>query len=231
MLKIIPPSSPDSEHARLNNCPNCEDGWTVEPGKGARRCDCLRQKIKQRALDRIPTIYRNHRLATIQPDAQRHARQLKLIPFMRANPELSYALYGTNGSGKSLLGWLLYREAVESGRFAVGMPLADLLEQFRRWELHSDDLPAVTPGDLRQSKRRYTLFFDEIEKCRPSEYASEMLFRLVDAAYSFNHQLIITSNFQPKELSAHWATNGGSYGPSIIRRITEIQDGIEEKMF
>lgn len=182
-------------------------------------------------MNRIPTIYRGFALETIKPDLTRHRTQAMVIATMQRQPETSYALFGENGCGKSLFGWLLYRKAIEDGRYAVALPLSELLAQFRAWEKEPDNLPAITPGDLRQSKRRYLIFLDEIEKARPSEFAAEMLFALVDAAHSFDHQLIVTSNLKPEELSAHWARNGSSYGPSIMRRVMEMRDGLEVPMY
>jgi DNA replication protein DnaC len=203
----------------------------VTPGEGARRCECLRNRLRQRALDRIPTIYRRFTLENALADPARHPSQALVLAAMRKQPETSFAFFGANGCGKSLFGWLLYRKAIESNRYAVGMPLADLLQQFRAWEKDPDKLPAITPGDLQQSNRRYLIFLDEVEKARPSEFSAEMLFRLVDAAYSYDHQLVIASNHRPEQLSAHWAANGETYGPSIVRRILEMENGIEVPMF
>ena len=64
-----------------------------------------------------------------------------------------------------------------------------------------------------------------------AEFAGEMLFRLIDAAYSFDHQLIVTTNTTAEKLSAHWSENGDTYGASIVRRILEMEDGYEVSMF
>ena len=228
----MPPSSASSAPiGSANSCSNCSDGWILVVGEGLRRCDCLKAKIRGRAMNRIPTIYRGLTLETVKPDFDRHPSQERVIAALRQSPESSFAFFGVNGCGKSLFGWLLYRQAVDSNRNAVGLPLAELLSQFRAWEKDSDQLPDVTPGDLRQGNRRYLLWFDEVEKARPSEFSAEMFFRVVDAAYSFDHQLVIASNLKPEELSRHWATNGETYGPSTVRRIMEMRDGLEVPMF
>lgn len=228
---ITQQSFASSDQTESPECPNCVDGWIVVEGEGAHRCQCLRNKIRARALARIPTIYQKLTLETVTADPTRHADQGLIISAMQRTPEKSFAFFGANGCGKTLFGWLLYRKAVDSNRCAVGLPLAELLEQFRGYERDPDKLPDIGPSDLRQDKRRYLIFLDEVEKARPSEFAAEMLFRLVDAAYSFNHQLVIASNQTPDELSAHWAKNGGTYGPSIVRRIMEMESGIEVPMF
>ena len=214
------------------DCEDCQDsGWRVVVGEGATRCQCLTNRIRARALARIPAIYRTHSLASLTADVARHPKQARLIEAMRAKPDGSYLLFGKNGCGKSMLGWVLYRDAIESGRIAVGVMLSDLLAQFRAWERDNDKLPMVTANDLRTDKRRYFVFLDELEKARPSEYAAEMLFQLVDAVYSNGHQLVITSNLRPDQLREHWSVNGEVYGPSILRRILEIEGGAFVDLF
>src|SRR5690349_19641471 len=85
------PSSASSAQTASADCPLCEDGWLVEPGIGARRCECLRNKIRQRALDRIPTIYRGVTLDTVKAEPMRHASQGLVIAAMRKQPEASFA--------------------------------------------------------------------------------------------------------------------------------------------
>lgn len=195
------------------------------------QCECLKQKILRRGLDRIPGMYARLTLETITPNAAKHPLQADVIATMREHSESSFAFFGRNGCGKSLFGWLLYRKAIEAGRSAFGMPLSELLAQYRAFEKDNDKLADVMPADLRQNKRRYLIFLDEIEKARPSEFAGEMLFRLIDAAYSFSHQLIVTTNTTAERLSAHWSENGDTYGSSIVRRIMEMENGYEVPMF
>ena len=197
---------------------------------GAQRCGCLRERIRDRALGRIPPVYRPLRLATIEPDANRHALQPAIISAMRITPQKSFAFYGANGCGKTLFSWLLYRDAVDRNQMAVGLTLAVLLEQFRAYERDPDKLADIMPFDLRQDSRKYFVFLDELDKARPSEFSAEMLFLLMDAIVNYGHQVVVTSNLLPCDLSAHWSRNGDTYGPSILRRIREIADGVEVEM-
>ncbi|MEX5669406.1 hypothetical protein ABFV57_31580, partial [Pseudomonas neuropathica] len=91
--------------------------------------------------NQIPAIYQSLRLESAKPDVERHPLQADILQAMQRQPLASYALFGKNGCGKSLFGWLLYRTAVESGRSAVGVPLSELLAQFRAWEKEQALLP------------------------------------------------------------------------------------------
>lgn len=225
------------------NCESCQDsGWVVIVGEGAKRCECLRRKIRQAKLDRIPGIYQGLHLATLTPNPQRHKDQARNLAWLRANPEASYAFTGnltgneppnakSNRVGKSLFGWLLYREAVERNQRTCGLLLSTLLKQFQAWEMDPDKVPDITPGDLRQNHTRYFLLIDELDKDRPTEFRAEVLFQLIEAAHSFKHQLVVTTNYTLDGLANYWSRNGAAYGPAIVSRIKEQPGGYEVPMF
>lgn len=209
----------------------CDTGWIVVPQRGAKHCECLSAKQRARLLDRIPPEYRGFDLATVQPDASRHEGQASLIAALRKDADMSLLISGKVGCGKSLIGWLLYKRAIEGDRPAVALPLAELLGQFRRYECGSDTLPAVTSETLRDSSRRWFLFLDEFDKARPSEFAGEQLFLLMDAIYTYRHQLVVTSNVDKDELRAKWSQASEQYGVSIMRRLLELDGMARKEMF
>lgn len=216
------------------DCPHCTDGWLLIVGQGVKPCACRKRRQRERALSVIPTIYRSFSLDTITPDEARHPKQAALIAAMRATPQATFAFLGNPGSGKTLLAWLLYRRAVEDGRRAVGLTVADLLSQFRSWELNPDQLPAIKPEDLRGRKDGdlpTCLMLDDADKPRPTEFAGEMMFELLNAAYSFGHQIVITSNLDSKGLSAHWERSGHSRGAVILRRVIESSGAVLANLF
>lgn len=216
------------------DCPHCIDGWVLVVGRGVKPCECRKRRQLERALSAIPTIYRSFSLDTISADATKHPKQAALIAAMRATPQATFAFLGNPGAGKTLLAWLLYRRAVEDGRRAVGLTLADLLSQFRTWELNSYPLPAITPDDLRARKSTdlpVCLMLDDFDKARPTEFAGEMLFELLNAAYSFDHQIVITSNLSPSDLGAHWERSGHTRGAVILRRVIESSGAVLANLF
>lgn len=215
--------------ASLYACEECKDiGWKFGDWRGAKKCECLKARQRAKLLDRIPPEYRGLDLDTIQPDPGRHEGQASLVDALRADPDMSLLLCGRVGCGKSLFGWLLYRRAIEQERPAVAIPLAELLGQFRRYECGSDQLPVVTSEDLRDGSRRWLIFLDEFDKARPTEFAGEQLFLLMDAIYTYRHQLVVTSNLGKDDLRIHWSQASDMYGVSIMRRLLEL-DGLSWK--
>lgn len=198
--------------------------------RGVKECECLARQKRDRAIARIPSAYRSARLETLAARPDLHATQAGLIPEMQASPGASFLLFGRNGCGKSLCGWSLYRRALEDGRPAVGLPTAELLAEFRRWEVNGAE-PSVMAELLRDDRRRWMIFLDEFEKARPSEFAGEALFALLDAAYNYRHQVVITSNLNPSGLQEHWQRASETYGVSIMRRLLELPDAVHVEMF
>lgn len=217
-------------------CEPCRDtGWVYvidEQGqnRGVKKCQCLLERIQRAAVSRIPPRYRLLRLESLRPQTSLHFKQASVIEDIKGNPGASYLLFGKQGTGKSLLGWLLYRVAAEAGRPVVGLSVSDLLFQFRRFEVDRIE-PIVDAESLHDPYRRWLIFLDECEKARPSEFAGEKLFALLDAAYNYGHQVVITSNLQPNALKLHWSRASEQYGPSIMRRLLELPDAVHVEMF
>jgi DNA replication protein DnaC len=178
-------------------------------------------------LAHIPSQYENVRLSRLKPRPDLHSRQAQIIAGIQAHPDDSYLLIGRNRTGKSHIGWALYRHAVAKRRRVVACLLRDLLHEFRNFEMglvDKDDKiiePRVTADKLRQKEQRWTLLLDEFEKARPSEFAAEMLFSVLDAATSFKHQVIVISNFNVEQLVDHWGRIDIIWGTSIMRRLEE----------
>ena len=207
------------------NCRRCLSGYRIietEFGSVAKACGCL---LRARFRSLVPPEFRKHNLARLQPRGDVHPQQTAFVPFLKANPESSYFLTGRNRVGKSLFGWCLLRAAIIKGRRVVGCNVTALLDQYRALEkpVNPDDIaprPLIQASDL-QIGVKWFLLLQEFDKARPSEYAAERLFALVDAAHSYKHQWVITSNLDAGELIEHWNRAGGRYGASIISRLVE----------
>lgn len=232
ILAIAASKLPQESDANAYACESCRDtGWIVQRGSGAQLCECEKLKRKESRLAKIPAEYRAFDLATIEPLASKHEKQAKLFAAVKSNPDASLFLSGKNGCGKSMLGWLLYKQAVESGRPVIFLTMSELMKQFREWELNSEKPAVIDAGSLRSTKSRWLIVLDEAEKVRPTEFASEKLCELLDAVYTHRHQLVVTSNFSASDLREHWSRHNPVYGASIIRRIVELDGLIQVEMF
>lgn len=193
----------------------------------AQVCRCRRIASAKRLLAKIPPIFGKPKLSRLKPRLDLHPMQGKLIAKVQANPDDSYLLTGKNGTGKSHVAWALYRRAIAQRRGVVACTVRDLLEDFRRAEVGRREgevfRPRVTADQLRRAEgsQRLLVLLDEFEKARPSEFASEMLFSVLDAIKSFKHQLVVTSNMNLAELRNHWGRIDEIWGNSIVTRLAD----------
>lgn len=215
-------------NAQSYKCGTCNDTGYEFIGDGVRPCVCLTRKRVERLLSvEWLQCYRRFDLAMIQPDPQRHWKQSALLDQLRREPERSYAFFGTNGIGKTLFAWLLYRYAVEDGRFAVAVKVKRLLDDFRAAEFDPDHCPAITARTLIEAKSRWLVLLDDFGVASPSAYAGSQLYDLCDAIYTKGHQLVVTSHSTAESLQRHWSQAGDRYGAAIMRRVLEVEGMVQ----
>ena len=200
----------------------------------SKRCECRNRKIRQGKIEAMPEEYRGVRLSELQPRSDLHASQAEYIALMRRDPLGKYVISGDFGTGKTHFFWALYREAIEANRKVYAGTLSALIKEFQKAIEKSQAgevyLPAVTAEDFRQNHTPMSLFLDDIDKARPTEYTAEQLFEIVDAAHSFHHQIVITTNLRIGELLDHFRRADkefGRFGGAIIRRLLDNANEIE----
>lgn len=180
-------------------------------------------------LSAIPLRFKGLELGSLKPDLARHQNQAEAIQIVQANPEGSFVLSGRNGAGKSMLGWCLYREAALAGRKCFGLTLSELLAEYRRAETSQEDWqPQLTSVGLQQPHiGKALILLDEIDKARPSEFAAEQFFLLLNAIRNYRHQLIVTTNLHFTNLLHYWGRYGAAWGSSIGSRLAEDSHRID----
>ena len=224
-------------------CDDCQDYGRIyfdevaENGKiykMMKDCICKLEKLRQKRLEVIPPNFRHAVLKDIQPMKNIHPFQAVCIPKMKVNPFDSYFLAGKTGTGKSMLMWALYREAVMQDKRIVACTLSELLDEYKRFihlSMNKQELiyPRLSAEDLRQNHTKFSIFFDDIDKARPTEYAMEQLFELANAIYDFQHQVVVTTNLRLTKLIEHFERADERFGGAIVRRL--INNGMICEMF
>ncbi|MBB6144737.1 hypothetical protein HNQ77_002693 [Silvibacterium bohemicum] len=249
---------PPSEHREgigmgTIECPNCKGNkyrWFRQEGKNTRlvgvasvRCICwLNRNYWLNWNKAIDGRFRHVRFATLAPLEANHVRlsvgrQQKIIDWIKANPESSYLLYGTYGSGKThisvalhdyhLRKWLpmsMYGNRVYCPVMRAGV--GELLDQHHAWKMRGENHNVPRPSidvalirDIVAQGDRPVLILDELDKLggKPSEFKLETLFSLVDKTYAANGIVIATSNRDVKWFIDTW---GEALGGPVLRRIT-----------
>jgi hypothetical protein len=208
-------------------CRNCRDsGWIAkhnDTGKylGMAPCVC---RLEAKVNSVLPPEYWG---LSLQNFVARSDPQETIIQAMRGNPKGNYFLAGKQGKGKTLLCYMLVREALLSGRKVTVCDLPTLIEQHQKSAtLDSAPAPICTAESIR-ADRTQLVFFDEFDKLNLTSFTYRKVFELMQAIYSYRVQLLAASNLTSGELESFLVSREENYGLSITRRLFESQ-GMQE---
>lgn len=216
------------------NCELCKDMgriYFIEEHFGKKyeshkKCGCVLENIRRKKLSVIPPKFEGVSLSSIKPDTGKHIKQAQYVPMIQNNPHGSYFLGGKFGTGKTMLMWALYREAVMRDRRTVVCTLSELLNEYKKAINASKNnlepfYPRLVAEDLRQSHTKFSIFLDDVDKAMPTEYVAEQVFELANAIYDFRHQIVLTTNLSVPGLAAHFERADQRYGGAIVRRFVD----------
>jgi DNA replication protein DnaC len=191
-------------------------------------CECKKRKILSAAIDKVPEIYKQ--ALEVVPDPARHSSQIVALRTIELDPLGNFGFSGMPGTGKTHFFWHLYMRSAYSGLMVRATSLRGLLDQFQAnfgKNYEQAVPPLITADQLRQNHNKYGLFLDDIDKARPSEYAMEQLFELLDAASSYGHQLVWTTNLPVSKLEQHFYRFDDRFGGAILRRLMDHTNLVE----
>ena len=201
----------------------------------ARRCACRRAALIGERLSKIPPRYRDVNLDTLLARPEVHPKQVATANLLRENPNDSYVFCGRPGTGKTHFMWALYQRAAhDMERRVIACSMLQLINDYREAfkSLPPDVLPyeikTVKPNDLMQSHTPYSLFFDDIDKPKITEYVAEQVHALLDAAYLNKHQIVVTTNLSEERMVEHFSRADERYGEAIVRRIIHEDNNLIE---
>lgn len=164
----------------------------------------------------MPARFRDRRLDNFLPDAG-NQEAYKVVTRFQATIDQRLAegagvwITGKAGNGKTHLAAALYHAAREAGNTAVFVTVADLFAKLKstygegakisEWDLM---------GPLQQAR---LLVLDDLGKEKPSEWARERLFIVVNQRYENRRSTVVTTNLSPEVLSER-------LGEATIDRLT-----------
>jgi DNA replication protein DnaC len=166
----------------------------------------------------IPELFRAATFESYQP---RNARQKQALALLRGAPDGSWYMTGDYGSGKTHLLYAQYRAVAATGKTRCHVRTSrELVEELRRAELDDEFTSPVMAAA--SSPERYHLFWDDIEKLKPTDFKTEVLFELVDTLYRQMHRLTVTGNYSLQDL-----VDRERMHPAIVRRLDDMCRVIE----
>jgi DNA replication protein DnaC len=210
------PAIARSEPFREQACPLgvCDgSGWILGPEDVARACDCREQRLK-RGRNRgvasvIPKKFRG--VSFDRPPVSDMARDFQArgavdaIRSYLGNLEDNLAegrgiwLYGSPGTGKTTLGMLVSKMALESNHSVAIYSLPKLLARIRRTydaapggDSYLTFFERLTSVDL--------LHIDDLGAEKRSDWVLEQLYALINERYEAQRSILVTTNLDEPEL-------------------------------
>jgi DNA replication protein DnaC len=201
----------------------------------SRRCRCRRPAMIAARLEKIPPRYKGITLDNLAARTDLHPKQAVTVDLLKLNPNDSYVFCGRPGTGKTHFMYALYQQQAHNlERRVVACSMLHLINDYREAFKPIPDgaqpyeIKTIKPNDLMQSHTPYSLFFDDIDKPKITEYVAEQVHALFDAAYLNKHQIVITTNLDEKRLIEHFSRTDERYGEAIVRRIIHEDNNVIE---
>jgi DNA replication protein DnaC len=146
----------------------------------------------------------------------RSPSQAAAMDAIAANPTGSFFLWGHFGGGKTHLATAQYRELVKLERPCLFLSMWDLVTDLRRAEVE-EDYVSLARERSKFGPKNFHLFIDDLDKYKPTQFKTEVLFELFNDIYKRELHVTITSNESMQELF-----DAGVLHPGIVRRIDDM---------
>lgn len=227
---FAPSQLPDSFQELIesgNDCPSCGGlGIIVSLDGASVKCSCGTWDRKRIAMvaagARVPERYRNKAIATFQAGKNDHVRRVLREDAARyANGykpgERGLLLIGEKGCGKTHLASGVLIEIVRRGFTGTFCNVPDLLERMRR-AMHDPESEEKVSEILDTASEVDMLVLDDLGAERPTEWARDRLYLIVNRRYERVKTLVVTTNCNESELALRLGDE------RIVSRLHEMCD-------
>lgn len=206
-------------------------GWILGPEDVARPCDCRAERLRKSATRGVSSVIprRFRGVSFDRPPISDMARNFQAragVEAVRAfigslDENLSAGrgvwLFGDPGTGKSTLGMLVSKTALERKHTVAIYSLPKLLAQIRQsydagpgGDSYSALFRKLTTVDL--------LHIDDLGAEKRSDWVLEQLYALINERYETERSVLVTTNLDEAELI-------GQIGQRTVSRLVEMCDG------
>jgi DNA replication protein DnaC len=180
-------------------CPKCYgSGMEVVPGRGARRCECRKQKSQANQLDKvgIPKRYADCHFHSYTVYNKTQNEALKYA-FRLANEypavERGLLFMGTVGVGKTHLAVSILKGLSERGFACLFYEFGALLKEIQdsyNTQTQASELKVLSPVFDAE-----VLVLDEIGASKPTEWVRDTMAHIINTRYNDKKLTIFTTNY------------------------------------
>lgn len=180
-------------------CPKCFGaGMEVVPGKGARQCECRKQKSQSKQLDktRIPKRYENchfHSYRVMNPTQERAFKYASKLAMEYPAIERGLLFMGTVGVGKTHLAVSILKGLTERGFTCLFYEFGALLKEIQdsyNQSTQTSELKVLAP--ILEAE---VLVLDEIGASKPTEWVRDTMAHIINTRYNDKKLTIFTTNY------------------------------------
>lgn len=209
-------------------CPKCYgSGMEVVPGKGARKCECRKQKSKTKSSEsaRIPKRYNKCDFENYIPqnESQRSAVWLarKLSKdFLPDYDERGMLFMGTVGVGKTHLAVSILKGLTERGFTCLFYEFGALLKEIQdsyNTSTQTSELKVLAP--ILDAE---VLVLDEIGASKPTEWVRDTMAHIINTRYNDKKLTIFTTNYLDERRTERDETLEDRIGVRLRSRLFEM---------
>jgi DNA replication protein DnaC len=207
-------------------CPKCYgSGMEVVAGKGARRCECRKQKSHSNQLDktRIPKRYADCHITNYNPknSSQVQAKNFATTLFNKY-PAVDRGLLfmGTVGVGKTHLAVSILKSLTERGFTCLFYEFGALLKEIQdsyNSSTQTSELKVLAP--ILDAE---VLVLDEIGASKPTEWVRDTMAHIINTRYNDKKLTIFTTNYLDERRNEREETLEDRIGVRLRSRLFEM---------
>lgn len=180
-------------------CPLCYgSGMEVVPGKGARLCQCRKQKSHSNLIEKvkIPRRYENCHFQSynmMNPSQERAFRYASKLAMEYPAVDRGLLLMGTCGIGKTHLAVSILKALTERGFSCLFYEFGSLLKQIQdSYNPHTQSSELKILSNVFEAE---VLVLDEIGASKPTDWVRDTMAHIINTRYNDKKLTIFTTNY------------------------------------
>lgn len=207
-------------------CPKCFGaGMEIVPGKGARPCECRKQKSHNKQLDktRIPKRYENchfHSYRALNPTQERAFKFASKLAMEYPAIERGLLFMGTVGVGKTHLAVSILKGLTERGFNCLFYESGSLLKEIQNsYNIHTQTSELKVLAPILEAE---ILVLDEIGATKPTEWVRDTMANIINSRYNDKKLTIFTTNYLDERRNEKEETLEDRIGVRLRSRLFEM---------
>lgn len=184
-------------------------------------CGYERERRLRKKIDRaqIPARYSGLTFEDYNVDAGNKNAVNWAKRFIR-NPEQGLFIYGSAGTGKTMLAAILAQELMKTGKSVLFVDTPNLLDNLKTTFDKKDSNDTTLDEMMRALQAADVLILDDMGTENPTDWAAERVFLIINDRYNAQKPVIATSNFDLDNLVLRFKDK--ITGTRIVSRLKQM---------